>query len=198
MTWVTLVPKKSGVIAITDYRAISMVGSLYKVIAKIMSARLRKVLPRLIGDTQTAFVAGRQILDGAMIANEVVHHLKQKKKAGVLMKLDFQKAYDIVSWESLELVLEAMGFGSRWRSWVRKYLRSASISILINGSPSKPFRMERGLRQGDPLSPFLFTIIAEVLSRMLQKASSLGLIRGLSVGKQNIYIYRIYNLWMTL
>jgi len=81
-----------------------------------------------------------------------------------------------------------MGFGSRWRSWVRNCLRSASISILINGSPSKPFKMGRGLRQGDPLSPFLFTIIAEVLSRMLQKASSLGLIRGLSVGKQNVYV----------
>ena len=167
-TWVTLIPKKKGVLEVTDFRPISLVGSLYKVIAKILSSRLKTVLPNLIGESQTAFVSDRQILDGALIANEVVHWLKVKKKQGVLLKLDFQKAFDTIDWDSLVLVLEVMGFGSKWRNWIHKCISSASISILINGVPSKPFKMGRGLRQGDPLSPFLFVIMSEVLNRMLK------------------------------
>jgi len=112
-TWVTLIPKKEGLLKVSDFRPISLVGSLYKVIAKILSSRLKSVLPKLIGDSQTAFVAGRQILDGALIANEVVHWLKKKKKQGVLLKLDFQKAFDTIDWDSLDLVLEEMGFGRK-------------------------------------------------------------------------------------
>jgi len=111
-TWVTLIPKKKkDKMEISDFRPISLVGSLYKIIAKILSKRLKAVLPGLIGDAQTAFVTGRQILDGALIANEVVHWLKRKKKSGVLLKLDFQKAFDSIDWDSLDVVLEEMGFG---------------------------------------------------------------------------------------
>jgi len=105
-TWVTLIPKKKGLLEVTDFRLISLVGSLYKVIAKILSCRLKTVLPNLIGESQTTFVFGRQILDGALIANEVVHWLKVKKKQGVLLKLDFQKAFDTIDWDSLIIVLE--------------------------------------------------------------------------------------------
>jgi len=144
-TWVTLIPKK-GLLEVYDFRPISLVGSLYKVIAKVLSSRLKKVLAKLVGDTQIAFVEGRQILDGALIANEVVQWLKKRKKSGVLLKLDFQKAYDTVDWDSLVLVLKEMGFERRWRDWIQQCVSSASISILINGAPSKPFRIGRGLR----------------------------------------------------
>ena len=145
-------------------------------------------MPSLIGEAQIAFVSGRQVLDGALVANEIVHWLKKKKKAGVLLKMDFQKAYNSVDWEALDMVLAVMGFGSNWRNWVQKCISTASISILINRSPTKPFKMERGLRQGDPLSPFLFVLMAEVLNRMMHKAANLGLIRGLSVGKDRILL----------
>jgi len=164
------------------------VGSVYKVIAKVLSKRLRHVLPSLIGETQSAFVQGRQILDGALIANETVQWLKAKKKEGVLLKLDFQKAYDTVDWNALQLVLKEMGFGSKWSVWIKQCISTASISIIVNGAPSKPFRMGRGLRQGDPLSPFLFVLMTEVLNQMLHKALSLGQIRGLQVGANNIMI----------
>jgi len=108
ITWVTLIPKEKVAEEVKDYRPISMVGSVYKVIAKILSKRLREVIPELIREVQTTFIKGRQILYGALIANETVHWLKRKKKAGVLMKLDFEKAYDTLSWDS---VLKEMGFG---------------------------------------------------------------------------------------
>jgi len=95
-TWVTLIPKKKGSLDVADVRLISLVGSAYKIITKILSRRLKQVLPSLIGETQTAFVSRRQILDGALIANEIVNCLKRKRKAGFLLKLDFQKAYDTI------------------------------------------------------------------------------------------------------
>ena len=112
-TWVILIPKKKGVLEVNDFRPISLVGSVYKIIAKVLSKRLRRVLPSLIGETQSAFVEGRQIFDGALIAIEVVQWLKIKKKEGVLLKLDFQKAYDTIDWSSLELVQQEMGFGRK-------------------------------------------------------------------------------------
>ena len=187
-TWVTLIPKKKGLLEVSDFRPISLVGSIYKVIAKVLSRRIKAVLPSLIGEAQTAFVSGRQVLDGALVANEVVQWLKKRKKPGVLLKMDFQKAYDSVDWEALDQVMAVMGFGCKWRRWIQGCISSASISILINGSPTKPFKMERGLRQGDPLSPFLFVLMAEVLHRMLLKAVNLGLIRGLLVGKDRIQL----------
>ena len=88
------------------------------------------------------------------MANEVVWWLKKKKTKSVLLKLDFHKAYDTVRWDFLDKVLEMMGFGEKWRRWIGVCVSTASMSILINGSPSLPFKLKRGLRQGDPLSPF--------------------------------------------
>ena len=188
ITWVSLVPKRKEALHIMDFRPISLIGSIYKVIAKVMSRRLKGVMPELIGEAQTAFVRGRQILDGALIANEVVNWLKKHKKDGVLLKLDFQKAYDTIDWDSLDLVLKEMGFTDKWRGWVRECVTTAKMSILVNGTPCKPFKMERGLRQGDPLSTFLFVLMAEVLNRLLIKAEALGFFQGLKVGTGQVKI----------
>jgi len=186
-----LIPKKQGVLEVTDLRPISLVGCIYKVIAKVLSRRLKTVLPKLIGENQTAFVHGRQILDGVLVANEVVSWMKKKKKPGILLKMDFHKAYDTVNWDALDSVMEVMGFGLKWRRWISQCLSTASVSLIINGSPSKPFKMERGIRQGDPLSPFLFLLMAEVLNKMVQRTISLGLLRGISVGTDDLQISHI-------
>jgi len=156
-----------------------------KIIAKILSKRLKQVL-KLVGETQTTFVTGRQILDGALIGNEVVDWLKKSRKKGALLKLDFQKAYDTIDWHLLDQVMQMMGFGEKWRRWIQECITKATILVVVNGKPTKPFRTRRGLRQGEPLSPLLFVLIAEVLNKMFQRAASNGLIRGIEVGRDKI------------
>ncbi|XP_052117691.1 uncharacterized protein LOC127747630 [Arachis duranensis] len=91
-------------------------------------------------------------------------------KQAAIVKLDFQKAYDRVRSSFVDIVLQKMGFGLRWRTWVKECVTIASMSMLINGSPSKPFKMERGLKQGDPLSHFLFVLVVDVLHKMVGEA----------------------------
>ena len=186
VTWVTLIPKSENPMTIEDYRPISMVGALYKIIAKILSLRLREVIAPLIDESQSAFVMNRQILDGVLIASESLRWLKKKQIPGTLIKLDFQKAYDSVNWDFLQLVMEKVGFGRTWIRWIMNCVTSASMSILLNGTPLKPFKMERGLRQGDPLSPYLFILISEALVSLLNKALSLNLIEAIQVGKDQV------------
>lgn len=115
-----------------------------------MATRLKKVLPTLAGKSQSAFVEGRQILDGALIANEIFKWAKANKTKAVLLKIDFQKSYDTLNWGFIDHVLDLMGFGRTWRQWIKSCLTTASISILVNGSPTAFFKMEQGLSQGDP------------------------------------------------
>ncbi|RVW83327.1 LINE-1 retrotransposable element ORF2 protein [Vitis vinifera] len=136
-----------------------------------------------IHSTQGAFVQGRQILDAVLIANEIVDEKRRSGEEGVVFKIDFEKAYDYVKWDFLDHVLEKKGFSSKWRSWMRGCLSSVSYAILVNGNAKGWVKASRGLRQGDPLSHFLFTIVVDVLSRMLLKADERSLLEGFRVGK---------------
>ena len=186
-----MIPKKKDAKGVNDYKPISMVGSIYKVIAKILSRRLREVLPHLVGDSQSTFVRGRQILGGALVTNEIVSWLKKKKRSSVLLKLEFEKAYDTFDWASMDIVLKEMGLGAKCRQWINACIITPSISILFNGNPCKPFKMGRGLRQGDPMSPFLFVLMTELLNWLLMKALSLGLFKGLQVGTKNATVIHL-------
>lgn len=105
-----------------------------------------------------------------------------------IFKRDFQKAYDTVRWDFLEETMHGMGFGSNWSRWIMECVRSASMAILINGSPTSPFQLQRGLTQGDPISPFLFLLIAEIFNRFVQRGRELGYLEGITVGKGHIPI----------
>ena len=136
---------------IYDFRPISLVTSLYKIIVKVLSGRLRRVLNETISLSQGAFVEGRQILD------EVVHEKKRLGEEGVVFKIDFEKAYDNVDWGFLDNVLERKGFSAKWRSWMKGCLSSMSFVILVNGNAKGWIKATRGLRQGDP-SPLFFLL----------------------------------------
>ncbi|CAL5361639.1 unnamed protein product [Camellia sinensis] len=187
-SFITLIPKKKNPLDLSDFRPISLVSSIYKVLAKVLSRRIRQVLPKLIGEVQTAFLSGRCILDGVLIANEVVDWWRKTKKKGIILKLDFEKAYDSVNWEFLLSMMENFGFGDKWVGWIRSCISTSRISVLVNGSPTAEFSPQRGLRQGDPLSPFLFTMVAEGLNILLERAKEQGMIRGASVGHQDFII----------
>ncbi|GKC41704.1 putative RNA-directed DNA polymerase, eukaryota, reverse transcriptase zinc-binding domain protein [Tanacetum coccineum] len=136
------------------------------------------VIASIIGLNQSAFIAGRQILDGCLVANEIVRMTSIEKSKLLLFKVDFEKAFDSVNWTFLQNIMRQMGFGTKWRSWIHSFLSSASISVLVNGSPFKEFKVERGLRQGNPLSPFLFLMVAEALQISILEACSKGLYKG--------------------
>ena len=186
-TSITLVPKKDRSVRV-DYRPISLVTSLYKIFTKVLSIRLSVVFGETILENQSAFVAGRQILDATLIANEVVDDMRKWSKQCLAFKLDFEKAYDGVSWSLLDKVLERKGFGSRWRSWISVCLPTSTFSVIVNGEPKAWFHDERGVRQGDPLSPLLFTLMVDVLSRVISRAMASGLIKGVKVGSEGIVV----------
>lgn len=145
-------------------------------------------LEKLIGDTQSAFLKGRFILDGVLVANEAVEDLRRSKRKGMVFKVDFEKAYDSVEWGFLLDVLKTMGFGQKWCKWIKSCLESSTISILVNGSPTKEFKMEKGLRQGDPLAPFLFLVVAESLNVLTMEAKEKGMFEGIMVGRENVVL----------
>jgi hypothetical protein len=173
-TFVFLIPKKADALEVKDFRPISLVGGVYKIISKVLANRLKSVLGKIISNSQNAFVGGRQILDSVLIANEYLNSQRRSGEARLLCKLDLEKAYDHVNWDFLLYMLQRCGFGERWREWIK-------FCILVNGVPSDFFQSSRGIRQGDPLSPLLFVVVMEALSRMLNAAMLQGLLPGFSV-----------------
>lgn len=123
-----LIPKRENPSKVNDFRLISLIGCLYKVSSKVLANRLRKMMKSLISDYQLAFIKGRQILDGILIANEVVHDAERKKKRAVFFKVDFEKAYVLVCWDFLDL-MNKMGFNGVWRKWIRECISTASVSV---------------------------------------------------------------------
>ena len=128
------------------------------------------------------------MLHSVLIANEVVDEAKRGHKSCMVFKVNYEKAYDSVSWEFLIYMMRRLGFGPKWTQWMLGCLKSASISVLVNGSPTKEFYPQRGLRQGDLLSPLLFNIVAEGLSGLMSKAINRGLYRGFLVGINKVEV----------
>ncbi|XP_026416456.1 uncharacterized protein LOC113311876 [Papaver somniferum] len=162
---------------IEDY----VTGSIYKAISKALAERLKIMLPKLISNHQSGFIKSRQITDSILIANECLDSRIKEKKPGIICKVDLEKAFDHVKWSFVYDVLLRMGFGDWWRTWIKGCIENVPFSILVNGSSHDKFSSQRGLRQGDPLSSFLFLLVSEVLNIMFEKASALGLLGGFFV-----------------
>ncbi|KAL4366542.1 hypothetical protein GQ457_05G026420 [Hibiscus cannabinus] len=170
----------------------SLVGCIYKLLSKVLAIRLRnqKVLNEVLGEHQFDFFPGKRMLDCLLIANEVVEFSRRKGLEGVVFKADFSKACDTVDCDFLMVIMKKMGFRDvRCHSIL--CISLAYISVLINGSPTSLFAIMRGLRQGCPLSPLLFNIIAEALSTLIQQENAKGLFKGFLVGQATFKISHI-------
>ncbi|GJS03718.1 RNA-directed DNA polymerase, eukaryota [Tanacetum coccineum] len=178
-SFIALIPKTPEAKMVKDFRPISLIGSLYKIIAKILANRLVVVLGDIVNEVQSAFVADRQILDGPFILNEVLQWCKLKKKHSFILKIDFEKAYDSVRWDYLDDVLRKFGFGEKWCGWIQECLRSSWGSVLVNGSPTEEFQFFKGLKQGDPLSPFIFILVMESLHISFKRVVDAGMFNGI-------------------
>lgn len=181
-SFITLIPKIHDAKLVKDFRPITLVGSVYKIITKILANRLSQVISDLISDVQSAFVANRQILERPFILNELVSWCKSSKYKALIFKVDFEKAYDSVRWDYLVDILHKFGFGDKWRMWIKGCLYSSMGSVLVNGSPSSEFQFFKGLKQGDPLSPFLFILVMESLHISFSRVMEAGLFTGVSIG----------------
>ncbi|GJR62535.1 RNA-directed DNA polymerase, eukaryota, reverse transcriptase zinc-binding domain protein [Tanacetum coccineum] len=129
---------------------------------------------------------------GPFILNEVLQWCKSKKKQSLIFKVDFEKAYDSVRWDFLDEVLKKFGFGDKWCTWIQSCLRSSRGSIIINGSPTAEFQFHKGLKQGDPLSPFLFILIMESLHLSFQRVVDARMFKGITLSSSLMLSHMFY------
>jgi hypothetical protein len=180
-THIALIPKNLSPGSILDYRPISLCNVIYKLISKVLANRLKAVLPDIISPTQSAFIPGRLITDNILAAYETMHSMQTRmwSKTGFMgIKLDMSKAYDRVEWDFLEAVMHRLRFEAKWVNLVMKCIRTVTYVVLVNGKPVGNIRPSRGIRQGDPISPYLFLLCAEAFSALLNRAERKGVITG--------------------
>jgi hypothetical protein len=186
MTHIVLIPKKKNPTTVMDFRPISLCNVLYKLISKVLANRLKKILPIIISQTQSAFIPCRLITDNILAAYETLHTMNSKmkgKKGFMAVKVDMSKAYDRVEWCFLKEAMRRLGFAPRWVQLIMMCVTTVKYAVVVNGNPSGCFQPTRGLRQGDPISPYLFLICAEVLSSMVLEANNKGLLTGVPTSK---------------
>lgn len=183
-TDIALIPKKTDCKTPMDYRPISLCNVCYKLVSKMVVNRMKPVLPHIISKSQSVFVQGRSIFDNIIIAHEITHSMKKKRTGHVGFvgaKLDMAKAYNRLEWNFVKVMMIAMRFPAPIISIVMDCISTMVFSILINGKRTSEIHPERGVRQGDPLSSFLFIIAAEGMSALLDDAANRKTIHGFKV-----------------
>lgn len=184
-TAITLIPKKEGAVKVGDFRPISCCNAIYKIVSKILANRLQLLLPGMISNSQSAFVKGRLLVENVLLASEMVQGFNRGNiSPRGLLKVDLRKAFDSVNWEFILSVLEASDFPHSFSNWIRQCLTTTSFSIKVNGALCGYFKGNRGLRQGDPLSPPLFVMAMEVFGNLLISKFDEGRIGYHPLGRQ--------------
>jgi mannosylglycoprotein endo-beta-mannosidase len=178
---ITLIPKSGDHARLNNWRPITLFGSIYKILAKVLARRLQAVLPNIIRPNQTGFMEGRSILDNVFIAQEALSWAEESNQDLVLLHLDFEKAFDRIEWGFLFGALEKFGFGDTWIRWVKALYKGASSVVKLNGKIGPDFKLVRSVRQGCPLAPYLFILAMDVLGYML--ADPKNEVEGLSLPK---------------
>ena len=171
---IILLQKSKDANNLPKYRPISLLQVLYKIITKVVTLKMEPFMNKLISPCQTAFIKGRNIMDGVMSLHEILHEARRKKQQGVVLKLDFEKAYDKVDWKYLMKCVSQKGFSPLWCRLIKEIVHDRTLCVKINNTRGGDFGSHRGVRQGDPFSPFLFNLAAENLAKMIKKAQEAG------------------------
>jgi hypothetical protein len=171
---ITLIPKKPDAQEIGDYRPISLVHSFAKLFTKLLATRLRPRMEELVSANQSAFIKGRNLHDNFLLVCQLARKINAKKETGVLLKLDISQDFDSLSWSFLFEVLQCLGFPPTWLRWMKIAMRTASTRVNVNGVPGRRIAHVRGLRQGGPLSPQLFVLAMELITKLFYRTANQG------------------------
>jgi hypothetical protein len=169
-SFLALIPKEVNTSSFSRFRPISLCNVSYKIISKVNSNRIKPLLPKLISPNQGGFVEKRKIIDNIILVQEAIHSSKTRKQKGMIIKLDMANAFDRVNHRFLLVSLKFVVFDDHFLNWVLSCFSSPWISPLINGRPTLFFHASRGICQGCPLSPLLYILMVEALSRSLEHA----------------------------
>lgn len=184
-TLLVFLPKVPCPESFKQFRPISLCTVVYKIITKVLVNRLRPMLNDLIAPFQATFIPGRQAADNIMVAQEIIHTIRRSKSKNGLMalKIDLEKAYDRVRWDFLQETLVYFGFPDSWVKLIMACVRSTSFAVLWNGEKTDSFEPQRGLRQGDPISPYLFVLCMERLGHLIMSEVQRGSWKPVTLGK---------------
>jgi hypothetical protein len=187
-SYVTLIAKVDNPSKVGDFRPISFINNSIKLLFELLANRLQTVILKSIHQNQYGFLKGRSIQDCLSWVFEYLHLCHKSKKELLILKLDFENAFDKLEHEVIFEVLRHKGFLERWNKWSKDILSSGTSPILLNGVPGIVFHCGHGVRQGDPLSPLLFILAADLLQSTVNKAKYMGLLRfPLNVGYTSIF-----------
>ena len=169
-------------------RPITLLNTDYKIAAKAIANRIKTVLPKLINNDQTGFMKGRFIGENIRLIDGIIQYATQHNVPGLLLFIDFEKAFDSLEWPFIFDTLRFFGFGPSLINWVRTFYCNIESRVLNNGWSSNFFQPQRGVRQGCPLSPYLFILAAELLAKAVRNNKS---IRGFSLGNDEVKTVKI-------
>ncbi|XP_021747144.1 uncharacterized protein LOC110712994 [Chenopodium quinoa] len=188
-----LIPKVKVPEAANQFRPINLCNTVYKCISKCLVNRIKVILPKLISENQNAFIPGRYMEDNVLLSHELMHLINSRKGSNyTAVKIDMSKAYDRVDWVFLLKVLQAYVFSNHLIRMVSQCISTVSFKAVINRKTTDHFSPNCGLRQGDPLSPYLFIFCMDILSRMLTLAEDINHLKGLSVSRRSPSILHLF------
>lgn len=170
--FITLIPKTNSPETANDYRPITLLNCCLKVITKLLANRLQKVVLKIIHKNQYGFLKGRSIQDCIAWAFEYIFQCQNSGRKVVLLKLDFAKAFDTIEHSAMLEIMRCMGFDDRWLRWIKCIFSSGKSAVLLNGTPGRQFHCKYGVRQGDPMSPLIFVLAADLLQAAINDAAS--------------------------
>lgn len=179
--FIALIPNSDHPTSFKDFLQISLCNFINKIISKIISNRLKPILFDHISLENFSFLENRQIHESIGVAQEGIHSMNTKKIKGMILNIYLEKAFDQTSWLYIRMLLTHLGFPNLLINWIMCCINSVSYNVLINGAATNFFNTERGLRQGCPLSPLLFLLVMEVLSRCLIDERDKGRLRGIKI-----------------